>query len=147
MPTLSERFEADYKTALKAGERLRVATLRMLKAAMERVASEKRKDTLDDAEIIPVLNQQAKQRRETAEAAKKAGRQDILSSTEAELAILASYLPQALSPDAIKQFINEAVAAVGTNQGQIMKFVMGKAAGAADGKIVSQLVAERLKQS
>lgn len=146
MPTLNERFEADYKTALKAGDRLRVETLRMVKAALQRVAIDKRKDALEDADIIPVLHQQAKQRRETIEAAQKAGRQDILSSANAELAILTVYLPQQLSTDTLTQHIDEAIATVGRQQGPIMKFVMAKAAGAADGKVVSQLVAERLKQ-
>ncbi len=146
MATLSERFEADYKTALKGGDRLRVDTLRMVKAAVQRVAIDKRKDMLDDAEIIPILNQQVKQRRETIEAAQKASRQDILSGAKAELDFLSTYLPQQLSPQTLKQFIDEAIASVGPQQGPIMKFVMSKAAGAADGKTVSQLVAERLKQ-
>lgn len=146
MATLSERFEADYKTAMKAGDRLRVDTLRMVKAAMQRVAIDKRKDVLDDADIIPILNQQAKQRKETIEAAQKAGRQDVASAATAELNILTGYLPQQLSAETLKQYIEEAIASVGTQQGPIMKFVMGKAAGAADGKLVSQLVAERLKQ-
>lgn len=146
MPTLNERFEADYKTALRAGDRLRVDTLRMVKAAVQRVAIDKRQDVLGDADIIPVLNQQAKQRRETIEAAQKAGRQDILSSANAELAILTVYLPQQLSADTLQQYIDEAIATVGPQQGPIMKFVMAKAAGAADGKTVSQLVAERLRQ-
>ena len=145
MATLTERLEADYKTALKAGERRRVDTLRLLKAAIQRISIEKRKEILDDQEIIQVLNQQAKQRRETLEAAKRGGRQDILDQSAEELAILNSYLPQQLSPEALKQLVNEAVQAVGANQGQIMKYVMQKAAGAADGKLVSQLVAERLK--
>ena len=145
MATLSERFDADYKMALKAGDRLRVDTLRMLKAAMQRVAMDKRKDALDDAEIAPVLNQQVKQRRETIEAAQKAGRQDVATAATAELNILMAYLPQQLSPKTLKQYIEEAIASVGPQQGPIMKFVMAKAAGAADGKLVSQLVAERLK--
>lgn len=145
MATLTERFEADYKTALKGGDRLRVDTLRMVKAALQRVAIDKRKDALDDADVIPVLNQQVKQRRETIEAAQKAGRQEIATASTAELNILTSYLPQQLSAETIKKLIEEAVASVGTNQGQIMKFVMGKSVGAADGKTVSQLVAERLK--
>ena len=145
MATLSERFDADYKMALKAGDRLRVDTLRMLKAAMQRVAMDKRKDALDDAEITPVLNQQVKQRRETIEAAQKAGRQDVATAATAELNILTAYLPQQLSPETLKQYIEEAIASVGPQQGPIMKFVMAKAAGAADGKLVSQLVGERLK--
>ena len=147
MATLTERIEADYKTALKAREQRRVDTLRLIKAAIQRVSIEKRKDRLDDPEVVQVLNQQAKQCRETHEAAKKGGRQDILDQASEELAILTSYLPQQLSPEALKQLVDEAVKTVGVNQGQIMKFVMQKAAGAADGKVVSQLVAERLKQA
>ena len=146
MATLTERIEADYKTAMKAGERLRVDTLRLLKAGIQRTAIEKRKDALDDPEIIQVLTQQAKQRRETIESAKQSNRQDVLDQSTQELAILNAYLPQPLSPDAVKQLIDEAVNTIGMNQGQIMKYVMVKAAGAVDGKLVSQLVAERLKQ-
>lgn len=147
MPTLTERLEADYKTALKAGERLRVDTLRLIKASIQRAAIDKRKDGLDDQDIIQVLHQQAKQRRETLEAAKQASRQDVLTQATQELAILNSYLPQQLSADALKPLIEEAIQAVGNNQGQIMKYVMSKAAGATDGKTVSQLVGERLKQA
>lgn len=147
MPTLIEQIEADYKTAFKGGQRRRIDTLRLIKAAIQRVAIEKRKDRLDDPEVLQVLNQQAKQCRETLEAAKKGGRQDILDQSSEELAIVASYLPQQLPLEALKQLVDEAVKTVGANQGQIMKFVMQKAAGAADGKVVSQLVAERLKQA
>ena len=147
MATLTERMDADYKTALKAGERLRVDTLRLIKAGMQRSAMEKRKDTLTDPEILQVLAQQVKQRRETLESAKQSGRQDILDQTAQELAILNTYLPAQLSAEAVKQLIEEAVKTVGPNQGQIMKQVMAKAAGAADGKMVSQLVSERLKQA
>lgn len=147
MPTLTERFEADYKTAMKAGERIRIDTLRLVKAALQRVAIEKRKDTLDDAEVLQVLSQQAKQRQETIESAKQSNRQDVLAQATEELKFLKSYLPEPLSEDALRRLIDEAIQAVGTNQGQIMKYVMGKAAGIADGKAVSQLVAERLKKN
>ena len=146
MATLTERLEADYKTALKAGERLRVDTIRMVKAAIQRVAIEKRKEPLDDADVVQVLAQQAKQRRETIESAKQTSRQDVLSQATSELAILTSYLPQQLSEEALKPLIEEAVASVGLNQGPVMKYVMGKAAGSADGKLVSRLVGERLKR-
>ena len=147
MATLTERLELDYKVAMKAGERRRIDTIRLVKAGIQRAAIEKRKETLTDQEIIPVLVQQAKQRRETIDAAKQANRQDVLAQATEELAILNAYLPQQLSEEALKQLIEEAVRMVGTNQGQIMKHVMGKAAGAADGKLVSQLVADRLKNS
>lgn len=147
MPTLIERIESDYKVALKAGQRLRVDTLRLVKAGVQGVAIEKRKERLEDHEVLQVLNQQAKQRRETIEAAKQSNRQDIISQARQELSILTGYLPQQLSPEAIQRLIEEAIQAVGAHQGPIMKYVMGKAAGAADGKLVSQLVGERLKQA
>ena len=143
---LREQIEADYKTALKSGERLRVDTLRLMKAAIQRVAIEKRKELLDDQEVLQVLSQQVKQRRETIEAAKKSNRQDVLAQATEELAILNLYLPKPLSEEALGRLIDEALNTVGANQGQIMKYVMGKAGGAADGKLVSQLVGERLKQ-
>jgi hypothetical protein len=147
MASLTERMDADYKTALKAGERLRVDTLRLVKAGLERSAIEKRKDRLEDAEVLQVLQQQAKQRRETIDAAKQTGRRDVLDQATQELAILTGYLPQPLTDEALKQLVEEAIRAVGPQQGPIMKFVMGKAGGAADGKRVSQLVGERLKQA
>lgn len=145
MPTLTERLDTDYKTALKAGQRLRVDTVRMIKAAIQRVAMEKRKDTLTDPEVVQIVSQQAKQRHETLAAAEKAGRQDMVDQAKAELALLQEYLPAQLTPEAVKALIEETIKEVGPNQGLIMKAVMAKASGAVDGKLVSQMVAERLK--
>lgn len=145
MPTLTERVEADYKNAMKSGDRRRVDTLRLVKAALQRVAIERRKDTLDEQDVLQVLAQQTKQRRETLESAKQGNRADIAAQATEELVILGGYLPTQLSETALKQLVEEALQAVGSNQGQIMKYVMSKAAGAADGKLVSQLVGERLK--
>ncbi len=147
MPSLLERMDTDYKTALKAGERIRVDTLRLIKAGVQRAASDKRKNTLEEPEVLQVLAQQVKQRKETLESAKQGNRQDVLAQTEQELVILNNYLPEPLSEGAVKQLIEEAVGSVGSNQGQVMKYVMGKAAGRADGKLVSQLVGQRLKAS
>ena len=146
MATLVERVEADYKTAMKAGDRRRVDTLRLIKAGVQRVAMDKRKETLEDPEVVQVLSQQAKQRQETIDSAKQTNRPDILTQAMEELAILRSYLPKPLSQDELRGLINEAVAAVGLQQGPIMKYVMGQTAGVADGKLVKQLVAERVKQ-
>ena len=146
MATLTERIDTDYKTALKARDQRRVDTLRLIKASIQRVAMDKRKDQLDDPDVVQVLSQQAKQRRETLDAATQGGRAELVTQTNEELAIITGYLPQQLSPETIRRLVEEAIAAVGPNQGLIMKTVMAKAAGAADGKTVSQLVAERLKR-
>lgn len=147
MTTLAERLDTDYKTALKAGERRRVDTIRMAKAAMQRVALDKRKDHLDEQEVIQVLVNQAKLRRETIESAKKAGRPEIAQEADEELTILSAYLPQPPSEDDIKRLVEEAIQQFGPSQGPIMKFVMGKTAGSVDGKLVSQLVAQRLQRT
>ena len=146
MASLTERLEADYKSALKAGERLRVDTIRLIKAGLQRVAIEKHLDRLEDRDVVQVISQQAKQRRETLDAAKQSGRQDVLQQTSKELEILQGYLPQQLSEAALSALIDEAIGAGDSSQGAIMKYVMGKASGAADGKLVSQLVAARLKR-
>lgn len=144
--SLWDRIGTEYLAAYKAGDRVRVDTLRLVKAALEKVSIEKRKDRLDDAEILQVLTQQAKQRRETLEAVKASGREDIIAQTNHELAILAAYLPQPMSDDALGRLIDEALQTAGQHQGQVMKYVMGKAGGAVDGKRVSQLVAQRLSK-
>lgn len=146
MATLTERLESDYHMAMKAGQRLRIDTLRLIKAGIQRMAIEKQKQSLEDPEILQVLQREAKQRRETLEAAKQSNRQDILAQTMEELAILNSYLPQPLSEDAIRSLIEEAIKTIGPQQGPIMKHVMSKASGTIDGKIVSQLLMERLKR-
>jgi uncharacterized protein len=144
--SLWDRIGTEYLAAYKAGDRVRVDTLRLVKAALEKVSIEKRKDRLDDAEILQVLTQQAKQRRETLEAVKASGREDIIAQTNQELAILTAYLPQQMSDEALGTLIEEAFQTAGQNQGQVMKYVMGKAGGAVDGKRVSQLVAQRLSK-
>ncbi|MGH2668039.1 MAG: GatB/YqeY domain-containing protein, partial [bacterium] len=114
---MTERIEDDYKTAMKAGDRLRVDALRLIKAGIQRVAIEKRQPTLDDSAVTQVIAQQAKQRRETIESAKGTGRQDILTQAEAELALLNAYLPQPISEEALRKLVDEAVVAVGPTQG------------------------------
>ena len=145
---LLERIESDYKTALKSQDRLRMETLRLIKAAAQRAAIEKRIGyaQLSDQDLLQILNQQAKQRRETLEAAQRAGRSDVLQQSNEELRIITGYLPEPLSEEALKRLIEEAVQAVGTNQGTVMKIVMSKTAGSIDGKLVNRLVSERLKQ-
>ena len=145
MVTLIEQLDTDYKTALKAQDRRRVDTLRMVKAAIQRVAIDKRQDTLGDPDVIQVLRQQVKQRHETLEAATKGNRPELAAQATEELKLLEAYLPASLSEEALSKLIDEAIATVGANQGQIMKFVMSKATGAADGKTVSQMVGERLR--
>lgn len=144
MAILVERLEADYQTAMKAGDRPRVATLRLMKAGLAKTAIDKRKPSLDDQEALEVIAHQAKQCRETIESAKRANREDILAQATMELAIVTSYLPPPLSEEDITRLIDEAIASVGKQHGSVMKQVMAQTKGRADGAVVSRLVAERL---
>ena len=146
MATLSERLETDYKTAMKAGERSRVGVLRLLKAGIAKTAIDKRKPALEDPEALEVIAHHAKQCRETIDAATRANRNDILDQATAELKIVTAYLPPPLSEDDLKQLIEEAIGTVGAQQGPVMKHVLGKTKGLAEGGVVNRLVAERLKR-
>ena len=147
--TLQERLNQDYTTAYKAKDQRKIDTLRLIKASIQKVGIDKKTEALADADVIQILSQQAKQRRETIDAAKQGNRQDVLTPATEELNIIMAYLPKPLSPEELGTLIDEAIAAsgAGANQGAIMKYVMAKAAGAADGKTVSQLVGERLKKA
>lgn len=145
MATIAERLDEDYKTAMKARDADRVSAIRMLKAAFQQMAIEKRKDRLEDAEATLVLIKQVKQINETIEAATKAGREDAISKAKAELEILKPYMPEPISEEKLLALVDEAIQTAGDNRGQIMKYVMSKAGAGADGKRVNQLVAQRLK--
>jgi len=144
MGALSDQLQRDYPAAVKAQNRRRIDTIRLIKADLEKLAIEKKTQDLSDEDVMQILRKQVKQRREMLEAARASGRQEIIAQTTEELKILEGYLPQPLGREGLQALIEEAITSVGPQQGPIMKFVMGKAAGAADGKLVSQLVAERL---
>jgi len=94
--TLAERVDADLVAAMKAGDAVRVSTLRMLKADLVNAAIAQRQATLDDPQALEVLRRQIKQRRESVEAFKKGNRSDLVDQESKELAILERYLPHAL---------------------------------------------------
>jgi len=148
---LEEKIFNDYKQALKNKETLRVSTLRFLRASISNALIEKRKKNLDDSEVIGLIKKQAKQRQDSIEQFKKGNRQDLADKETAELEILKSYLPAELSAEEIKKIIDEAVseaqAATAQDTGKVMKLVMPRVAGKADGKLVSELVRSRLAKA
>jgi len=94
--TLAERIDADLVAAMKAGDAVRVSTLRMLKADLVNAAIARRQAQVDDPQALEVLRRQIKQRRESVEAFKKGNRSDLVDQESKELAILERYLPHAL---------------------------------------------------
>jgi uncharacterized protein YqeY len=132
---------------MRSGEALRRDTLRMVQNAAYTI--EKRdKRTLSDDDYAGVIAKEVKTRRESVEAFRGGGREDLASKEEAEIAILAEFLPQQLTEDEIGALVDEAVAATGASSARDMGKVMGwlspKTRGRADGKQVSALVARAL---
>ncbi len=145
---LEEKVLNDYKEAMKAKDTLKSSVLSFLRAEMINTATAKKKAKLDDAEIIPVIKKQIKQRQDSIEQFTKGGRQDLADKETKELAILKSYLPPEMPEEEIKKIIEEAVASTGAqglkDMGKVMKEVTAKVSGQADGKLVSDLVRLRL---
>jgi hypothetical protein len=145
---LEEKILNDYKEAMKSRETLRSSVLSFLRADMLNQATAKKKDKLDDAEIIAVIKKQIKQRQDSIEQFTKGLRLEMAEKEKKELEMLKVYLPQELSAEQIKVLIEEAVIATGSSNmkdmGRLMKEVTAKTAGSADGKLVSDLVRQRL---
>ena len=144
----AERIQKELTEATKAKDELRLSVLRMLKTALHNRRIEKGAE-LDDPEALAVVKTLVKQRRESVEEYRKANRPELAAAEEMEIGILESYLPAAVSEDAIKAAVEEAVketgAATPKDIGKVMKAVMGRFAGQnVDGKRVNELVRARL---
>ena len=145
--SLSERIEKDYVTAFKAKKTDEVAVLRMLKAAVKNKQVELRRE-LADNEILDVVAKQVKQRLESIEQFRAAGRIDLAEIEERELLILRAYLPTALSPaqleEAVTATIHTLAASGMKDMGKVMNAILGEHAGRVDGKELSALVRAKL---
>ncbi len=143
-----EKVEKDLVAALKAQETLKLSVLRMMKAALMNKKVELGK-AVDDPEALAVLRTLAKQRRESVEAFRKGGRDDLADKEEAEIKIVEAYLPAAASEEDIDAAVAAAIAETGASTakdlGKAMKAAMAKLAGKnADGKRVSEKVRAKL---
>jgi uncharacterized protein YqeY len=151
--TLKDRIVADLTAAMKAKDADRLAVLRMLKAKMmeAEVAQREKKGlgyVLEDPEAQAVIAAYGKQRRDSIDAYRQGGREDLAAKEEAELALILQYLPAQLSADEIRTIVGEAIKESGAtsakDMGAVMKIVMPKVKGVSDGKVVNQIVKELL---
>ncbi|MFH1703958.1 MAG: GatB/YqeY domain-containing protein [Nitrospirota bacterium] len=147
--SLQQRLDGDLKAAMKSSDSLKTSVLRLLKAALKNKQVEKRKD-LSDEEIISVISTLTKQRRESINLFSKGGREDLAEKERQELAMLQLYLPGQLSPEDLDRIIMEAInesSAEGVKDiGKVMRLIMPRVQGAADGKVVNQRVRELLEK-
>ena len=145
-----QKLEADLKNALRAADKIRLNTIRMVLTEIK-LAEVEKMSALDEAALLAILQKQAKMRRESIEDAKKADRPDLIPALEEELSILNDYLPEPLSEDELKELVSAAIVEAGAQgpqeMGHVMKVVMPQISGRADGKVVSQLVKAMLAKA
>jgi len=141
------RLKQDTIAAMKAKDKVLLGVLRQLQAAVKQVEVDQRIE-LDDEGALKVIQSYAKKVRDTLDAAQKAGRAEMQAEAEAELAVVKAYLPAELDDDALAALVDQAVAEVGAagpqDMGAVMKAVMPKVAGRADGGRISAMVKKRL---
>jgi uncharacterized protein len=144
---LRDKIADEMRAAMKARDQSRVAALRMLMTAVKNTEVEKLHELSDD-EVLEVIAREAKRRRESIEAFEKGGRTDLVEKETAELRVLDAYLPEKLSDDELAGLVDEAIAETGASSpkqmGEVMKVLMPKVRGRADGAQVSALVKARL---
>jgi uncharacterized protein YqeY len=145
--SLPERLEDEMRSALRSGDKLRLSVIRMARAAVKNKEIEER-NKLDDGTVIKVISGLVKKGEESLVHFQQANRLDLIEKQEKELRILRSFLPQQLSRDEILALVDEAIKETNAldlkDLGKVMKSLMPKTAGRTDGKIVHQLVSEKL---
>jgi len=151
--TLEEQLKADQTAAMKARDTRRLSCIRMLRSRIQEAAVAARakrgkEARLDENETLAVVAAYAKQRRDSIEAYAKAGRDQMAADERAELAIISEYLPAQMGDDELRKIVAESVEASGAtsakDMGDVMKLVMPRVKGLADGKRVNQFVREAL---
>jgi len=148
--SLRDRLHDEMTAATRSGDALRRDTLRMVWSAV--YSAEKRdRTTLTDEQAIAVLSREVKTRRESVEAYRTGGREDLATKEEAEIAIISTFLPRALTDDELAALVDEAIAATGASSardlGKVMGWLSPRTRGRADGKVVSGLVAAALARA
>ena len=148
--TLRERLQDDTTAAMRSGDALRRDVLRMAQNSIYNI-EKARKVTLSEDEILGVLTREVKTRRESVEAFRAGGREDLMAKEEAEIAILKDYLPQPLTEDELRALVDEGVAATGASSardlGKVMSWLSPRTRGRADGKVLSGLVVQALARA
>ncbi len=147
MATLKERLSETLKTAMKSGDKDRVGFARNLHAAIRKKEIDDRID-LDDAGVQKIVQSLVKQRQDSIEQFKSGGREDLVAKETAEMKFLQTFLPEQMGEAEIRSLVDWAVseskAASAKDMGNVMKLLMPKVQGKADGKLVNQIVKEKL---
>ena len=145
---LSDKITEDYKTAMKSKDAVKVSTLSFLRSQLKYVILEKKVDKPDDGDVIAVIKKQIKQRQDSIVQFEKGARPDLAAKEVAEINVLKEYLPVEMAMEEVRGVVDQVIQETGASgvkdMGKVMKEVLVKLAGRADGKVASDLVKERL---
>lgn len=147
--SIKEQLMADMKAAMKAKEERKLAlnTIRMARAHIRQAEIDNGHADFNDDQVLAVLRKEVKQRKETLSEIESSGREDLVEQTKAEIDVLEKYLPAEMTPEAVEAAVKEIVDAMDPgqkNMGSVMKAVMAKLKGQADGKLINQIVRKLL---
>lgn len=147
--SIKEQLMADMKAAMKAKEegKLALNTIRMARAHIRQAEIDNGHADFNDDQVLAVLRKEVKQRKETLAEIEGSGREDLVKQTKAEIDVLEKYLPAEMTPEAVEAAVKEIVDAMDPgqkNMGSVMKAVMAKLKGKADGKLINQIVRKLL---
>ena len=142
--TTNERLSGEIKAAMIAKDTVRLGTLRLLKSAVGYLQIEKKTENLDEADFLAAVQREAKKRKDSIIQYEQGGRPELAAAEKAELAVLETFLPKALSPAELEALVRAAIQETGATGkaqlGLVMKAAQAKAAGRADGRSISALV-------
>lgn len=145
--SIKEKLMQDLKAAMKSHDKIKKDTITMVRAAIKQIEVDKRVD-LSDEEVIDIISKQYKERVSSIEEFKRGGRDDLVAQTEEEIKILLEYLPKQLSDEELEDIIKEAIEKLSITEkrqiGELMKEVMPKVKGKADGKKVNSIASKYL---
>jgi len=145
--SLEEKLVEEMKQAMKSSDKLRLSTIRMIRSAVKNKEIELRKN-LEDEDVVKVIQVMVRKGEESVEQFQTGGRIDLVEKEKREIEILKSFLPQPLSQEEILKIIDQSIqetqASSPKDIGKVMKSVIPKIGGKADGKLINQLVKERL---
>ena len=147
MSELTDRVQSEVIAAMKAKQKQRLGILRMVQAAIKQVEVDERRE-LADADVLKVLSSYARKVKDQIKGARDGGREDLATAAEAELAVVSEFLPTELTDAELEAVVRESIAETGAtgpqDMGKVMKVVMPKVAGRAEGGRVSALVKQIL---
>lgn len=147
---LLDQLTRDMKEAMKQKDKTRLSVIRMLKASLQNEAIHLNKELSED-EALTVLSRELKQRKDSLQEFKNAGREDLEEQVKGEIDIIQSYMPKPLSDEELEKLIDEAIAESGAktkaDMGKVMQRIMPKVKGKADGAKVNRLVQQRDRKS